>query len=78
MKHSLTHILKIDTSSGDMNERVDYWSDYFEIFHKKYIIMPSELLNYSFLEESCFITVWSLTDLISQENETRCYLNVTF
>ena len=42
MKHYLTHILKIDTPSGDMNEKVDYWFDSLEIFHKKYSIMPSQ------------------------------------
>ena len=59
MKHYLTHILKSDTSSGDMNEKVDHWLDSFEKFHKKYIIMPSQSLNSSFLEESfyhCSIT----------------------
>ena len=51
--------IKIDTSSGDMNEKVDHWLDFFEKFHKKYIIMPSESLSYPFLEESLFITVLS-------------------
>ena len=50
-------ILKSDTSSGGMNEKVDHWLDSFENVHKKYIIMPPESLNYSFLEESLFITV---------------------
>ena len=52
MKQYSTHILKSDTSSGNMNEKVDHWLDFFEKFHKKYIIMPSESLNYSSLEES--------------------------
>ena len=42
MEDYLTQILKIDTSSGDMNEEVDHWLDPFEKFHKKYIIMPSQ------------------------------------
>ena len=50
MKQYSTHILKSDTSTVDMNERVDHWLDSFEKFHKKYIIMPSELLHSSFLE----------------------------
>ena len=41
MKDYLTHVLKNDTPSGDMDEKVDNWLDYFEKFHKKYIIMPS-------------------------------------
>ena len=41
MKDYLNHILKSDTSSGDMNEKVDHWLDSFENFHKKYIIMAS-------------------------------------
>ena len=41
MKQYLTHILKSDTSSGDMNEKGDHWLDSFEKFHKKYIIMTS-------------------------------------
>ena len=57
MKDYLTHILKIDTSSGDMNEKVDHWLDSFEKFHNKYIIMPSLSLNELFLEESFFVTV---------------------
>ena len=42
MKHYFTPILKSDTSSGDMNEKVYHWLDSFEKFHKKYIIMPSD------------------------------------
>ena len=57
MKHYLTHILKSDTSSGDMNEKEDHWLDSFEKFHKKYIIMPSQSLNSLFLEDSLFNTV---------------------
>ena len=52
MKHYLTNILKSDTSSGDMNEKVYHWLYSFGKFHKKYIIMPLESLNSSFLEES--------------------------
>ena len=48
MKHYLTNILKRDTSSGDMDEKVDHWLDPFEKFHNKYIITPVESLNYSF------------------------------
>ena len=50
MKHDLTKIFKSNTSIGAMNEKVDHWLDYFEIFHKKYIIMPLESLNCSFNE----------------------------
>ena len=56
-KHYLTYILKSEISSGDMNENLDHWLDPFEKFQKKYIIMPSESLNYFFLEESWFINV---------------------
>ena len=66
MKHYLNHILKSDTSSGDMNEKVDHWLDSFEKFYKKYIIMPSQLLNYSFLENILFITVQSPPDFINK------------
>ena len=41
MKQYSTHILKSDTPSSDMNEKVDHWLDSFEKFHKKYINMPS-------------------------------------
>ena len=75
MKQYSTHILKSDTSSRDMNKKVDHWLDSFENFHKKYIIMPSESLNSSFIEESLFVTVWSPPGFINQETETRCYLN---
>ena len=54
MKHYLTHILKSDTSSGDINEKVDHWLDSCGNFHKKYIIMPSRSLNSLFLEKSFF------------------------
>ena len=66
MKDHLTHILKSDTSSVDINEKVDRWLDSFEIFHKKYIIMPSLSLNYLFLEESLFVTVWSPPGFINR------------
>ena len=59
LKNYLTHILKSDTSSGDMNEKLGHWLDSFEKFYKKYIIMPSQSLNSSFLEDSLFITVLS-------------------
>ena len=41
IKDYWTHILKHDTSSGDMDEMVDHWLVSFEKFHNKYIIMPS-------------------------------------
>ena len=66
MKQYSTHILKRDTSSGDMNVKVDHWSDYCEKFHKKYIIMPPESLNYSFIEERLFITFLSPPGLINR------------
>ena len=53
MKKYSTHKLKIDTSSGDMNENVDHWLDSTEKFHKKYVIMPLESLNCSFLKRFC-------------------------
>ena len=59
MKHYFTKILKSDTSSDDVNENVDRWLDYYENFHKKYIIISSESLNSSFTEESWYITVKS-------------------
>ena len=48
MKHYLTKILKSDTSSGYMDEKVEHWLDSFENSQKKYIIMPLQSLNYSF------------------------------
>ena len=77
MKQYSTHILKSDTSIGDMNEKVHHWLDFLEIFHKKSIIMPSESLNSFLLEDIVFITVQSPPGFISRENETRCYLNAT-
>ena len=77
MKHYLNHILKSDTSSGDMNKKVDHWLDYFENSHKKYIVIPSQSLNSSFLEESLFVSVQSPPGFINQENENICYLNAT-
>ena len=77
MKYYLTHVLNNYTSSGDMNEKIDDWLDYFEKFHKKYIIMPSLLLYSLFLEESLFVTVKSPPGFINRENETRFYLNAT-
>ena len=66
MKHYLTKILKRDTSSGDINEKVDHWLDSFEKFHKKYIIMPLESLNSSFLREIFYITVRSPAGFINR------------
>ena len=57
--------IKMDTSSGDISENVYHCLDSFEKFHKNYITMPSESLNYSLLEESFFITVRSLPGFIN-------------
>ena len=40
--------------------------------------MPSESLNYSFLEESWIITVWSFPGFTNRENKTKCYLKLAF
>ena len=68
MKDYLNSIFKNNTSSGDMNEKVDHWLNSFKIFHKKYIIITSTSLNYLFLEESFFVTVRSSPGFINQEN----------
>ena len=52
IKYYWTHVFKNNTSSGNMDEMVDHWMDFFEKFHKKYIIMPSLLLNSLLIEES--------------------------
>ena len=56
IKDHWTHVLKNDTSSGDMDEKVDHWLDSFEKFHKNHIIMPSLSLNSLLIEESLFVT----------------------
>ena len=76
-KKYLTHILKSDTSSGDMNEKLGHWLDSFEKFYKKYIITPIESYNYSFPEESRYIAVRPTPGFINQENEARYYFNET-
>ena len=78
MKDYWTHVLKNDTSSGDIDEKVEHWLYSFENFHKKYIIMPSLSLNSLLIEESLFVPVWSPPGFINRENETRFYLNATF
>ena len=70
MKHFLTHILRCDTPSRNMNKKVDHWLD-------PYIIMPAQSLISSFLEESLFVTVQSSPGFINQNNVTRCCLNAT-
>ena len=57
MKDYWTHVLKNDTSSGDMDEKVDHWFYSFETFHKNSIIMPSLSLNSLLIEKSLFVTV---------------------
>ena len=42
MRQYLTNIIKWDTSSDDMKEKIDHWLDFFNFFHKKYIITPTE------------------------------------
>ena len=42
MRQYFSNILKCDTSSDDMKKRIDHWLDYFEKFHKHYIIMPTK------------------------------------
>ena len=66
VKDYLTHVFKNDTSSGDMDKKVDHWLDSFENFYKKYIIMPSILLNSLFIEESLFVTVQSPPGFVNQ------------
>ena len=66
MKDYLTHVLKNDTSSGDMDEKLDHWLDCLEKFHKKYIIMPSLSLNSLLIEESLFVTVQSPPGFINR------------
>ena len=68
MKDDWTHVLKNYTSSGDMDENVDHWFDFFEKFHKKYSIMPSLSLNYFLIEEFFFVTVLSPPGFINREN----------
>ena len=69
--------IKIDTSSCDMNEKVEHWLDTFEKFHKKYIIIPFEWLNYYFFKGSLYIIVKSPPGFINQENDRRFDLNAT-
>ena len=73
----LTNTWKDDTSSGDMNEKVDHWLDSFEKSHTSYIIMPFESLNSSFPEDILYSTILSPPGFINRENETRYYLNAT-
>ena len=62
----MTNILKCDTSSDDMKENIDHWFDFFEKFHKTYIIMPTESYNYEFTEESVYITIITPPGFINQ------------
>ena len=77
MKHYLTKIFKSDTSSDYIKEKLDNWLDLFEKFHKKYIIMPSDSLDYFFPEDSRYITVISQPGFINRENEKIFYFNAT-
>ena len=78
MKQYSTHILKSDTSSGDMNEKVNRWLYLFENFHKKYIIMFSKSLNSSLIEESLFTAVWSPPGLINNMWMEYCFISFIF
>ena len=40
MKQYSTHILKSDTSSGDMNEKVDHWLDSFKSSTRSILLCP--------------------------------------
>ena len=66
VKYYWTRVLKNDTSSGDMDEKLDNWLDSFEKFYKKYIIMPSLFLNSLLIEESLFVTVRSPPGFINR------------
>ena len=70
MRKYLSNILKYDTPSNDMKEKIDYWLDSFEFFHKQYIIMPTESYYPSFTEDSRYIAVISPPGFTIQENET--------
>ena len=66
MRQYFTNILKCDTWSDDTKENIDHWLDFFEIFHRKYIIMPIESYNYSFSEEMRYIAIRSPPGFINQ------------
>ena len=53
-----------------MKQKIDHWLDSFAKFHQQYIIVTTEYSNVSVPEESIYIA-------LVQENETRCYFNVT-
>ena len=77
MRKYLTNILRCDTSSDNMKEKIDLWLYSFEKFHKTFIIIPTELYNNSFTKESRYITIISLPGFVSQENERIYYFNST-
>ena len=52
MRQYLSNILKWDTHSDYTKEKIYHWLDYFEKFHKQYIIMATESYNSSVPEES--------------------------
>ena len=77
MRKYLTNILRCDTSSDNMKEKIDLWLYSFEKFHKTFIIIPTESYNNSFTKESRYIAIISLPGFVSQENERIYYFNST-
>ena len=51
-----------------MKQKIDHWLDNFEKFHQRYIIIKTESYNFSFPEESIYITVRTTPGFINQEN----------
>ena len=41
MRQYFPNILKCDTSSDDMKEKIHHWLDFFELIRKQYITIPS-------------------------------------
>ena len=77
MRQHLSSISKSDTQNDDVEGEIDHWLYFFENFHQKYIIIPTESYICSVPEESRYIAVITPPGFINQENETGCYFNTT-
>ena len=53
----LSNILKCDTQSDDMKDKIDHYLASFETFHQQCNIMPTHSYNYFVPEDSRYIAV---------------------
>ena len=82
MKHDLTNILKSNTSSDDMNERLNHWLDSFEcctrsillFLHNNSIISFMKRVGTSLLDHHQVSLIYKMRQDVILLQPSNCYL----